>query len=221
MACSRTPKRRLRPPRSPAWKSPHGVSPQRSAVLFEGARSAEPPMSVGSTGARALRTLPEADAGGASCRPPRRRAAGSRQPAGRSPASARCQRAGDSGIGALVGSQHARSQSRAHRRPARRDLARTGRGTRRARRSDRVGPAQRFLGQPHLLLAQRRAVGGRRVLLVRAAVADVGAHHDERRSVGHGFGRRNGRVDRPPDRCRRRPAGRASRTPRTAAPRPR
>ena len=44
-------------------------------------------------------------------------------------------------------------------------------------------PAVRLLGQPHLVLAERRAVRGRRVLLVRTAVADVGADHDQRRAV--------------------------------------
>src|SRR5450759_2424981 len=57
MACSRTPKWKLRPAGVAACWS--GVS--LIQVLLEGARSAEPPMSVGRCGARALMALPEAD----------------------------------------------------------------------------------------------------------------------------------------------------------------
>ena len=55
MACSRTPKWKLRPAGVTACWS--GTSLIR--VLFEGARSAEPPISVGTCGATALMTLPE------------------------------------------------------------------------------------------------------------------------------------------------------------------
>ena len=56
MASSRTPQRTLRPPGVAACWS--GASLIR--VLFDGARSAEPPISVGMCGATALMTLPEA-----------------------------------------------------------------------------------------------------------------------------------------------------------------
>src|SRR5258708_38279761 len=57
MACSRTPKCRLRPRYSPAKKSP---APSKvKLVLLECARSAEPPMSQGIFLASAFRTLPE------------------------------------------------------------------------------------------------------------------------------------------------------------------
>ena len=46
-------------------------------------------------------------------------------------------------------------------------------------------PAVRFLGEPDLFLAERRAVRGGRVLLVGGAVADVGADDDQRRAVLH------------------------------------
>ena len=56
-------------------------------------------------------------------------------------------------------------------------------------------PTQRFLRQSHLLLAQRRAVRAGRVLLVGAAISDVGAADDERRSLGLLLGGAGGRVD--------------------------
>src|SRR5205085_9865905 len=40
-----------------------------------------------------------------------------------------------------------------------------------------------LLGEPDLLLAERWAVRGRGVLLVRAALGDVGPDHDQRRAV--------------------------------------
>src|SRR5207244_1035368 len=47
-----------------------------------------------------------------------------------------------------------------------------------------AGPAESLLRELHLLGAERRAVGLGRVLPVRAAVGDVGAHDHERRPVG-------------------------------------
>ena len=46
-------------------------------------------------------------------------------------------------------------------------------------------PAVHGLGEPDLLLAQRRAVRGGRVLLVRGAVADVRANDDQGRAILH------------------------------------
>src|SRR5438309_1120184 len=46
-----------------------------------------------------------------------------------------------------------------------------------------AGPAEALLRELHLVLAERRAVGLGRVLLVRTAVRDVGAHDDQRRPV--------------------------------------
>src|SRR5215213_4832845 len=65
MACSRTPKCRVRPYGPPdhilVWRLPgrNDGSPS-TAVLLLSARSAEPPHSSGSTGASAASTLPEA-----------------------------------------------------------------------------------------------------------------------------------------------------------------
>ena len=61
-----------------------------------------------------------------------------------------------------------------------RGSARAPRRARRTARRDR--PAVGLLGQPHLLLAERRAVRAGGVLLVRAAVADVRADDDQRRA---------------------------------------
>ena len=94
MACSRTPKWRLRPPGSSAEKAGSPLI----RVLFDGARSAEPPTSSGSVLASALSTSPEACARGHARRPrarsvgrassPARRAARRRAGArGRPPAS--------------------------------------------------------------------------------------------------------------------------------------
>ncbi len=49
-------------------------------------------------------------------------------------------------------------------------------------------PAVGLLGEPHLLLAERRAVRLRRVLRVRGADRDVRAHDDQRRALGLGVG---------------------------------
>jgi len=46
-----------------------------------------------------------------------------------------------------------------------------------------AGPAEALLRELHLVFAERRAVGLGRVLLVRTAVRDVGAHDDQRRPV--------------------------------------
>ena len=51
MPCSRTPKRRLRSAGVSFWKSPNIFI----SVMLDGARSAEPPMRPGSTGASAFR----------------------------------------------------------------------------------------------------------------------------------------------------------------------
>ncbi len=58
-----------------------------------------------------------------------------------------------------------------------------------------VGPAELGLGQGHLVLAERGAVHGRRPGLVGRAVADHGAHRDER-GPGIGVGRRHGGAQR-------------------------
>ncbi len=56
------------------------------------------------------------------------------------------------------------------------------------------GPAQVLLGEPQLFFAQRRAVNPGGVLLVRAAVADVGAG-DDQRGTGIGLGSADGSGD--------------------------
>ena len=68
-----------------------------------------------------------------------------------------------------------------------------------------LGPAVGALRLPHLLLAERLAVGRRRVLLVRRAVADVAVDDDQGRAVRapRGSARRPGRSAR--GRWRRRP----------------
>jgi hypothetical protein len=57
------------------------------------------------------------------------------------------------------------------------------------------GPTQGLLGQPHLLLAQRRAVRFEGVLLVRRAVPQVRAHQDERGTLRLGAGGAQGALD--------------------------
>ncbi len=54
--CSRTPNRKLRPPRLARLKSPAASI----SVLVDGARSAEPPTSPGILAATCWRTLPDA-----------------------------------------------------------------------------------------------------------------------------------------------------------------
>jgi len=56
-------------------------------------------------------------------------------------------------------------------------------------------PAEVLFRQPDLVGTQRRAVRGRRVLLVRRAVGDVRAQRDQRRPRRLGLGRRQGGVD--------------------------
>ena len=75
-----------------------------------------------------------------------------------------------------------------------------------------------LLGEPDLLVAERRAVRVVRVLLVRRAGRDVRAHDDQARAVGRPPARsgppaRGGRA-----RCPRAGSGRASRRPRSASP---
>ncbi len=116
MACSRTPKCRLRAPYRPAATSP---SPLR-CVRFDSVRSAEPPISARTTGASALSTLPEAarvaiapsvaNAGNASS-----------QPSGSSPASAADNSAARSGCAAAY---EAKRSSHAARHAAPRSTAR-------------------------------------------------------------------------------------------------
>ncbi len=57
------------------------------------------------------------------------------------------------------------------------------------------GPSQRALGQAHFFDAERLAVRVPRVLLVRAAVADMRARHDERRPIAGGSRRGQRRID--------------------------
>ena len=58
------------------------------------------------------------------------------------------------------------------------------------------GPAVGLLGEPHLVLAERRAVRLVGVLLVRRAVADVRAHDDERGPVVHALRLLGGALER-------------------------
>ena len=75
-------------------------------------------------------------------------------------------------------------------------LARAPRRVDRLRnRERRVRPAERRARGGDLLLAERRAVHGLGALLVRRALADHRLAADERRAVGDGLRRRDGRVD--------------------------
>ena len=56
-------------------------------------------------------------------------------------------------------------------------------------------PAQILLGQFHFLDAQGRAMRFRRVVLVGAAVADVGANHNDGRPPALRLGGANRRID--------------------------
>src|SRR2546422_3916656 len=58
-----------------------------------------------------------------------------------------------------------------------------------------AGPAEAWLGELHLFLAEWGAVCLGRVLLVRAAVRDVRAHDDQRRPVRDAPGRGERRIE--------------------------
>ena len=60
-----------------------------------------------------------------------------------------------------------------------------------------TGPPQALLCELHLFFAERGAVRLRCILLVRAAVGDVGPHHDQRRPVGDAPSGGEGRVESP------------------------
>ncbi len=177
MACSRTPKRRLRPAGCAVEKS----SSPASRVLFDSARSAEPPRSSGRTGAIACRTLPDTArvasrlVGRSEARQRFRPALG-QGARGAAIELARQRRfGGDEAPAALVPGPRQRraAVSRGGERSAGRIWNQEGRLGR---------PAERRLGEPGLLGAERGAVRLGAVLFVRAAEADVGAHDDERRA---------------------------------------
>ena len=65
-------------------------------------------------------------------------------------------------------------------------------------------PAVIPFGEPNLLLAERMAVGGTRIVLVRRAVADVAIDDDQRRTVVRRLERREGPRRASPGRWRRR-----------------
>src|SRR5687767_4436022 len=58
-----------------------------------------------------------------------------------------------------------------------------------------LGPAQRTFGRTHLVGAERLAVRLKRVLLLRAAVADMSAGDDQRRAILDGARRGQRAVD--------------------------
>ena len=76
-----------------------------------------------------------------------------------------------------------------------------------------LGPAVGALGLAHLLLAERFAVGGRGVLLVRRAPADVAVDDDQRRPALLGLELLEGGGEQRRCRWRRRPGRRSSRSP--------
>ena len=126
------------------------------------------------------------------------------QPGGSSPLSAALQLLREVGEGPRV-CGHAIVPCRLVARAARHRLAEV-RQRRVGDQERRLGrPAELLLGQPHLLDAERRAVRLEGVLLVRRAVADVGAHPDQRRPRRLRARRLQRGVDRRRGRCRRRP----------------
>ena len=80
-----------------------------------------------------------------------------------------------------------------------------------------LGPAVGLLGQLDLLLAERFAVGGLGVLLVRRAPADVAVDDDQGRAAGLGLELLEGAGEQRRRRWRRRPAARSSRRPRSGS----
>ena len=178
MACSRTPKRRLRPARLSGSKLP---LPSMSVSVL-GARSASPPINSGRWGARALITLPEATrvARGTSVRAKRGQV--SVPPLRELPLHDPLELRGQFGIFLRIGPEPG-LPLRLPRRSPLRELAEVFQGLRRDVEGRFDRPAQVFLGQAHFFHAQRFAVGRRRVVLVRAAVADVRVDIDERRTA--------------------------------------
>src|SRR6266480_2381688 len=158
MACSRMPKCTLRAPQPPAATSP----PFLNTTLVEAARSADPPSSSGTFAARAFRTLPDAarvacaSLGVNSGSP-------SSQPSGSRPAVGVVLRLP---LGFEAGPPLLRAAPL--RQTCVRDVERL-----------EAGPTQLLLGEPHLLFAERGAVGLWGVLLVGTAEGDVGAHDHE------------------------------------------
>ena len=179
IACSRMPKWRLRPPGLPGSKSPAPAN--FSVVLLEGPRSAEPPRNQGMFWASTFSTSPEAS------RPAMPLASGGKlgrlrsHPAG---SSRRCIWSISVGelreLLAVVGEQ---------RLPARRASAPRAPIPASKCSHDPVGheelgilrPAIGALGEPHLVLAQRLAMGRGGVDLVRRAIADMAVEDDQRR----------------------------------------
>ena len=182
MACSRMPKCRLRPPWLSASKSPAPSNVSR--VLVDGARSAEPPISHGTFFASGVEHL----AGGVA----RGHALGvgreGRQvlvPAlGQLAVLHPVELVGQLGVLGLRYSSKLREPGVAQLLAALADAVAEV-------LVDAVGdeelgvlrPAVVALGQPDFLLAERLAVGGAGVLLVRRALADVAVDDDQRRPV--------------------------------------
>src|ERR1043166_9281526 len=177
MACSRMPKCTLRAPQPPAATSP----PCLMATFVEVVRSADPATSSGRFAARTFSTLPDAArvAWASLCANSGRP---SPQPPGRLPARRRSSSAASSGCALAVGSALPLPLGLEPGPPLPGAAPLRQRRLRHMKRLE-AGPAQVLLGEPHLRLAERGAVGLRGVLLVRAAVGDVGAHDHERKST--------------------------------------
>ena len=172
-----------RPLRSPLASAPFWKSPiAASAVCVDGSRSAEPPTKPGSLRLMALRTLP--DATRVAMPWDRRRSWGSRRP---SPRQLRPDgltvRTGELGLVAGVRRQP-RVPGGLRQLAAVDRLTEVGEGIAGDVEGGLERPTQRSFGPFDLVRAQRRTVCFEGVLLVRGAVSDMGAHEDERRTVG-------------------------------------
>ena len=166
MPCSRTPKWMLGPPKSPAlikgWPS--------MVVLLLPARSALPPIRLGSTFARALRILPLVLRVASPLGDGAKTGSAASQPSGSSPARMRRARR-------LRRGRPWRRRPAARCRPPRAQRrgswpGQSRRARRRGRRTRLQRPAQVFLGGLELVVAQRLAVDLGGAGTVGAAVAD-------------------------------------------------
>ena len=192
MACSRMPKCSVRPYWSPANSCVERSAGRKDGspfivVLFEPARSAEPPHSSGSTGASALSTSPEAARVATRLA---RREHGQRRPSSRR--AARRRRAGRAGRRS-PGWRRATRRTRSATRPSPAALRSESRaGVREDLGGDLEGllgvEAEQLLEAADLVAAELGAV--RRVVfgLGRRGPRDERAQADERRAVGVGLG---------------------------------
>ena len=164
-------------------------------VRLLSARSAEPPHSSGSTGARAVRMVPEALRVAMPLASAGNEGSASAHPSGSWRTASRSNSARRSGVGGAPRGERLLPlgvQALA----ALRDLARVGERLVLDREVDPGIEAEDFLGRRHLVGAERGAVRGTGVLLVRGRPADDRAERDEGRRLGVLPGRQQRLVER-------------------------